>query len=201
MVLSIVMLTSMGSVFAEDVGSEAEPKYIPNAIVITIYAGYSSESSIGGDDYGHAYITVENFTNSPITVGKLSVGNGKGVSIGGWNDDNEHEGLYYNRELRFNDRNYWSYSTTINLSQLSSLTSYILSNDRWSPQYNCSVFAGYAWNTATGQSFGTSYYDLPGELANRIRTFSTAQYGTIISQSYPVYYANGYGNIVLSRHN
>lgn len=131
----------------------------------------------------------------------MAVADGAGVSIGAWNDDSEHEGLYYNRELKLQDRDYWSYSVQLTDAQLGVLSTYILGHDQWSPSYNCAVFAAAACNTVATPQFNQAYFSLPADLANSIQTMASAEYGKCIPQYYPVYHANGYSNLTYSVYN
>lgn len=199
-VISIVLCMSIffsGSVFASNI----TPKYIPDGMTLTIHAGYSSESSIGPNDFGHAFISVDNWSGRPITVGKLSVPSGMSVSLGTWNDDREHEGIYYNREFKLNDRTYWSYSEQLTDNKLSTLNSFILNNDSWSPSAPCSVFAARAWNSVQKLKFNSSYFTLPGDLSSAIEALNGAEYGAPIPSFGKVYHANGNGQLTLSIHN
>ena len=47
---------------------------------------------------GHAFLSIKNISSSTITVGGLSVGSGKTVTVGTWGNKNEHTGLWYNLE-------------------------------------------------------------------------------------------------------
>lgn len=186
MVLSISILFS-GSVFATDI----EPRYVPDSILLTIYAGDTLSSSLPEMDFGHSYITVENFCQKPITVGKMSVASGKGISLGTWNDDKRHDGLWYNRELKVLDRDYYQYSQVITESQLAKLNAYVNNpaQNSWSVSKTCTSFAIGAWNsTGLAKKFANVLF--PAELIVAINYLPNSDFGHVIDLSYPVYYVD-----------
>lgn len=200
MVLLFTMLLGVGSVFADETQQE-EPRYVPDAIVLTIYAAEQVGSSLPNMSFGHSYITIENFCKKPITVGKLSIADGTSVSLGTWNDDDEHEGIYYNRELMLDDNVYHSYSKTITEAQLAKLSTFVRnsSNNDWQVTKTCTNFAIGAWrSTGLGIFSQTS---LPAALKSQIKYQSGYGYGRSLPQDYPVYYVDSTGSLAYSSRN
>ena len=186
---------------------------VPAVAMITIFAdptngGAGSSGGDGSSTFGtHAFITVKNMSQSNINIGKFSgIVPGKTMSIGTWGNKSEHTGLWYNLESYFVYYNNAyasrvSASYLITATQLNTLNSYVINNDRWSLLTNCSSFASGAWNSVVDSAYrlGAGVPSTPRNLSNSIKAkFPGAPTGGLVPYNYFVYYANGTGSPVRS---
>lgn len=178
-----------------------------NVAIITIFADGVTQgtgSSGGGSStFGtHAFITVRNMADTAITVGRLSgIRPGKTVSVGTWGNKSEHKGLWYNLEGYFVSK-YGAYSSRVSAAylissaQMSTLTTFIRSNDSWSVSSNCSSFAVGAWNKVVDSyaRLSAGVPNTPKNLASSIKSkFSSYSTRAKVPYDYAVYYAVGSG--------
>lgn len=182
----------------------------PIVAILTVFAdpttgGTGSSGTDGSSAFGtHAFITVRNNSSANINVGKFSgIAPGKTMSIGTWGNKSEHKGLWYNLEAYFISK-YASYGPRVSISygltssQLSTLNSFIINNDKWSTLNNCSSFAVKAWNSiaTTNYKLSAGTPNTPKKLADNIKANYVLSYrvGEAVPWNYLVYYANGTGS-------
>ncbi|MBR3888748.1 MAG: hypothetical protein IKJ32_06580 [Clostridia bacterium] len=136
----------------------------------------SAETGLAAAAGHHAWIQVQNLTNSEITVGGLPVGALKCVTIGTWHGS-VHDGIFYNYEV-YKQSEYSSFSTTesvyavqlLNQSELNVLNTQIVlpANDDWWATNNCSSFAEKMWNSVADYPVNAGIIDTPKALAESI---------------------------------
>ncbi len=169
-------------------------------VVIFSSAGSDSTTSSGSigtlTDFGHAFVLIENISNSTITVGKMSVGAGMSVTIGTWRNKDPHDGVWYNLESyvvtsnnAYNGR--VSIEEDVTATELSAINSYINSNDEWSLFSNCSTFASGLWNTISSREVSCGFINTPANLKSSIMEYEYDLNRNIDYNSNIGYY-NGY---------
>lgn len=145
---------------------------------------------------GHAFLSIENVSNSTITVGGLSVGSGKTVTVGTWGNKSEHTGLWYNLEGYFQDDSA-AFSDAVSLrvdlssNLLNTVSRNIKNNDSWSMLSNCSTFATKIWNSVCTTTVSAGIPNTPTSTVNSIKSYSNL-YSTGVGIPYfgTVYYGN-----------
>ena len=145
---------------------------------------------------GHAFLSIKNISSSTITVGGLSVGSGKTVTVGTWGNKNEHTGLWYNLEGYFqNSSNAYAkaVSLRVDLSSnlLSTVSQNIKNNDSWTALSNCSTFATKVWNSVCSTTVSAGVPNTPTATVQSIKSYSNL-YSTGVGIPYfgTVYYGN-----------
>jgi hypothetical protein len=119
---------------------------------LTIISGASTDSSAFVS--GHAFLAVKNLSADPITVGRVSnVAPGETITIGTWGNKDEHDGVWYNLEAYYAQKDPHKYDSSLSLTrgingaQLSTLNDYVRNHDSYEPYWgNCSSFATGAWD-------------------------------------------------------
>lgn len=113
---------------------------------------------------GHSFITFENLTTLPLTIGVYTVQGGESITIGTWSArfGRSAGGVWYNLESYYLSEGYnfgdtlVSATASFQLDELSALvsrmTNFILSHDSHNSNYLCSNFALGLWNTAVEES-------------------------------------------------
>lgn len=159
----------------------------PSVAVLTIYADPSYNGPTSGNglipNYGsHAWIMLTNIANSNIKFGMYSnIAPWTAVTFGTWwsgSTDKEHNGLYYDLEERevaigkYSNR--VGVQTYIDQTTLKNVNNYILSQDTWWSDINCSTFAKNVWNCAVLPQYSLTAaplggFDTPLNLANFIK--------------------------------
>ena len=173
----------------------------PNAVAnLTIYASSDSQNSSIPSTSGHAFITIQNYKTTSVTVGKLSgISQYKTVSIGTWGNKAEHEGLWYNLESKFISQgsypNRVSLSMDLDATQFNTVNSLIVNSDSWSTLGNCTAFAEKVWNAVATSSKQVSNgtFNTPTALRDSIKSKAGYLTGSAVPYHYSVYYANGTG--------
>jgi len=119
--------------------------------LLSIYADDgSSESNFLLRNYGHAFLSIENISDTSFTIGDRQVNAHETITVGLWNVL-EHFGIWYNIESNYiSEYNKYSnrYSLTIGISleDIQKICELIDKSDRWNPFFNCSTFAMKVWN-------------------------------------------------------
>lgn len=174
-----------------------------NVATIRLYSD-DSETTYGSSglevDVGvHAWISVTNLTDTPLTIGDLVVPSTGIVTIGTWENKSEHNGIWYNLEGA-----YYSYPSTtkhmtqlITMEQLQTLNTEIRksSNDTWGYLNTCSSFASKMWNLNADFPVGAGLINTPKNLAQNMLN-NGALTGTPVTTDLSVYYKGN--NPVLS---
>ena len=156
----------------------------------------SAETGISAVVGHHAWIQVRNLTNNTITVGGLSVGPLKSVTIGTWSGE-IHKGIFYNYEV-YKQSRYSSFSATesvyavqvLTQSELNILNSKITlsSNDIWRTYNNCSSFAARMWNSVADYSVSAGVIPTPENLAESILEDAGGSTQLMLPNATKVYY-------------
>lgn len=113
---------------------------------------------------GHGFLVVKNVSSSAITVGKMSVGAGKIVTLGTFGNLSDGKCLYYNVEKYRIVNGYWDYSPNtyigeyITSSELSTLNSTIKNNTSWTLNKNCTSFVEACWNSFSDRDIFAQIY-------------------------------------------
>lgn len=97
---------------------------------------------------GHVWIYIYNWSRSSFTVGNKVVKPGTGVTIGTFGNQG-YDGVWYNLESYFSAHTNYSYTSEINASDISKISNYIDSHDKWKMSFNCSHFASGLWNSTS----------------------------------------------------
>lgn len=142
---------------------------------VTLYAfDASSEKVFGLINLGHAFVTIKNTSDAPLTIGAYTLPQGEEVSIGTWGM-NAHWGIWYNVESTYMTIGRYkgrvSLTQGIGTEELGSINTYLLQSDTWTPFKNCSYFAVDLWNLVSDESERLDLGGLitPERVANRIR--------------------------------
>lgn len=136
-----------------------------------------SESNFLLRNYGHAFLSITNTSDSPFTVGDREVNPNDTITVGLWNVL-EHFGVWYNIESNYiaeYDKYTHRVSLTIGitLEDIAEISKTIDGSDRWSPFFNCSTFAMKVWNKVAEESekINSKLLVSPGYLVNEITKF------------------------------
>lgn len=104
----------------------------------------------------------------------MTVGAYESVTLGTYGNK-DHEGLYYNLEYYYEETltdaylNRVSYTETFSITDLVALNEFIIDNDEWAYNDNCSNFAISTWNELSATDFAySSPYTTPSTLINQI---------------------------------
>lgn len=146
------------------------------ALRITIFAQPTGQTGSSFGDWGHVWISVQNNSPSPVTIGKMDIASNYAVTLGTW-QTNMHTGLLYNLEylLTHNGNDLFpnrvSYSRNIFLSDWEDANSYVELHDSWSfPNNMCTHFALGVWNKAL-PDYKISCSATPNAISNKIKAF------------------------------
>lgn len=102
---------------------------------------------------GHAFLVVENVSDTEQIVGGMVLAPGSSISLGTYGNTSEHSGLWYGLEDFLDSSGRYSYSscisiqTSLNAGQLAVLDQNLRQADHWSTVYNCAAFAAAMWNS------------------------------------------------------
>lgn len=113
----------------------------------------SKESDSMVNINGHAFLVVENISDTDQIVGSAVLAPGTCISLGTFSNLEEHVGLWYGLECfrtvagQHNYNSSIGIQTSLNADQLAVLTKNLLKADHWSTVYNCSSFAVAMWNS------------------------------------------------------
>ena len=147
-------------------------------VSVYAYDGNGGSSSINIFNQGHAWLVVDNISDSSIVVGRMTIPAGGTVSIGTFGPLYGRSGLWYNLEGYrylyegdFNGR--VSLTKSITSSELSTMNVKINSyNDTWNILDNCSSFAKNVYNTVSLNNLTADTPNTPGGLKNSIKNFA-----------------------------
>lgn len=111
-------------------------------------------SKLNKGGVGHIFIYVENVTDEPIEVGKITLEKDQGVSMGAFGfQRSDGWGVYYNTEsYLYGEEDYSSLICTseeIDSAHLAKLNKYLKGYNFWELFINCVFFAVGAWNSCT----------------------------------------------------
>lgn len=158
---------------------------LPDVALFTVYANDGSGSSSFGW-MGHCYISVENISDSTITVGRMLVPAGGSVVLGTWGNQSGHNGLWYNIESYQHymlDNNHYNGSVSLTMALtaplLLTLNNEINSyNNTWTWGENCTTFAKHTWNAVSSIKLNTGLFDNPDYLKQQIwkHSYTTNRY-------------------------
>lgn len=164
----------------------SQPKKTPTeftgdaAAVISLYA-YDSESepTYGLMYLGHSFLSFENVSDEPVTVGALELQPGETCSLGSWSM-NMHFGIWYNIESNYihNAEMYdgrVSLSKSITAEGLAAANEIIADNDDWSLWRNCAYLAVDIFNVTGGDQLDIGGLITPTRVKNEIRRWTNAQ--------------------------
>lgn len=104
--------------------------------------------------FGHAWVYIENISESDIQVGAYTLPAGKSVSVGtsSFTGKNGFR-LYYNLEtLIEKDTDYLSIGDTISANELDAMNRMILNFNHWDPIINCTFSSSAIWNTVSDKT-------------------------------------------------
>lgn len=127
------------------------------------------------DGNGHAFIVVKNTSTKSITVGKYSLGAGRVMTTGTFGNLEDGKCLYYNVEKYRMVNGFCAYTPNVALSenvtssQLSTLSSTIVSNTKWTLTSNCSTFATKCWNSFSSRKLSAGAINTPSGLTSSIK--------------------------------
>lgn len=137
------------------------------------------EQKWGLMNLGHAWVTIENVSTSPIQLNDRTLAVGEIISIGTWSML-DHFGVWYNVESGYvSEYNRYDgrVSATIGLSEddITKVCQFISSNDKWNFLFNCSKFALNLFDSVASDS---EYIEkpliyTPSYIAGEIRKFDT----------------------------
>ena len=146
-------------------------------LYISIFSSYDADSSDSLENFGHAFLTFYNDTDSTLRIGLATVNPKTEISISGWSVT-EHSGLWYNRDLYHTKYEHWfedrvSLTEVISTTEeLASINEYISNNDSWQLWNNCSTFAINVWNSVSSTQIDDDLIDTPEKLKERIKNIS-----------------------------
>lgn len=154
----------------------------------------TGESKFGLKNLGHSFLSVENISDSSITVGKNNLEPSDSLTFGTWSIK-AHFGVWYNVESVYIDTcNKYdgriSITTGINYDDLEKVNEFISSHDFWTPTNNCSNFALNLWNTIAEEEeeLLSPFIYSPKHIAKCLKNFgnyeTNKQINTSISQMF-----------------
>lgn len=161
--------------------------------ILTIFAYTNGEPPL--TERSHAFISFKNFTGESITVGGLSVGRGKEITIGTWGNKSGHNGIWYNLESYYANTQ-GAYSTRVSLSmevtrsQVNVINNLIRTKDFWTPVSNCSSFAVQVWNSVSTTELSAGIPNTPNTLITSIKSKPNYETRRAIQYSTPFGYVS-----------
>lgn len=148
---------------------------------------------------GHAFLYVQNVSDTDQTVGSMTLAPGTRISLGTYGNTNEHAGLWYGLECFSTASGRYSYDssisiqTSLNADQLAVLNQNLLKADHWSTVYNCASFVAAMWNSVCADTVDPAIPCSPATLKAALMQ----QYPEVYTASlplrcdYPVRYGMG----------
>lgn len=145
---------------------------------------------------GHAFLEVENVSDSDQTVGALTIAPHKTITFGTYGNQSEHAGLWYGLEAFLDVTGRFSYSrcisiqTSLSAEQLDVLSQNILNADHWSALYNCASFVEAVWNSVCADTLEPALPCSPATLKAAVMKQYAAYYTNCLPLrwDYPVQY-------------
>lgn len=119
---------------------------------------------------GHAFLVVENVSDTEQTVGGLPLAPGTTISFGTYGNTEEHTGIWYGLEGFLDTNNNYKYSdciglqTSLRAEQLAVLNQNLARADHWSAVYNCASFAQELWNSVCADTLDAAFPYSPATL-------------------------------------
>lgn len=170
----------------------------PGAAILTIYAWDGAGKQIPGlVNLGHAFISVRNQTDTPLSMGDYLLQAGEEATVGTW-VMSAHAGLWYNLETEYVRQGWYtgriSLSMEISQSGMDSLSELLKQSDSWTPLTNCSAFAASVWNSAAidENKLSASGLMTPARLASSLKEFYDWEQDRPLSQNPKIgYIKNG----------
>lgn len=102
---------------------------------------------------GHAFLYVQNVSDTEQMVGGMTLAPGTSISLGTYGNTDEHSGLWYGLECfstvsgRYSYDSSISIQTSLNAEQLAVLNQNLARADHWSTVHNCASFVVAMWNS------------------------------------------------------
>ena len=156
-----------------------EVNVFSNNLVVSIFAYFGIESSSAGNWVGHAFLTFYNNSKTRQRIGEVWVYPQEEISIGLFGFENEHNGVWYNREARSiqvsnETNNRVSLTKAISLENIEDINVCIsTNNDQYDLlSYNCCHFAVEIWNLDSSNSLELNLFT-PASLQSLIMQQST----------------------------
>lgn len=199
--LTILLAVMFGalSIGCQPRSAQATPIPEDADLVITVYAYEpDNEPNYGLLYLGHAFLSFENRSGAPVTIGALTLEDNETCSLGTWSMTH-HFGIWYNVESnyiasagRYGGR--VSLSKEMPLDTLEAVNAYLSAHDAWSLFTNCSRFATEIFNLAGGDKIELGGLATPTKLAKRIRAYDTHETDRPIENYGKVGYKNDKGD-------
>ena len=149
---------------------------------------------------GHAYCSVQNISDSTITLGKgYELPAGTTVTIASWEFD-AHGGIWFNIEPTYIDQGWFvkrkSITRNVDSAALGRMNEYLTNddNDRWTLFHNCTHFAAELWNAAaagSGDEIDTKGMLTPTHLEKQVKRFEGYNVGYPHKSEMPIGYWSG----------
>ena len=156
-----------------------------------------SESVWGLANLGHAFLSIENISDSEFYIGQKKVAVGETIAIGTWSIL-DHFGVWYNVESNYiKEHNKYDgrVSVTIGIDgdDIETLNSEIAKRDKWGVLNNCSRFALSVYNAVANENetIKTPLIYTPSYLTKYIKKFESFEYNKeIITEDTLGYFDN-----------
>lgn len=149
---------------------------------------------------GHSYVSIQNLTDSGLTLGKGYVlDSGATCTLASWEFD-AHAGIWYNIEPTYISQGWFkarkSITRRVDADDLTRINAFLSDdgNDHWQVFDNCSDFALGMWNAAasgSGDEINIKHLFLPSQLEKQIKRFVEFEQGRPHESSQPIGYFSG----------
>lgn len=171
-----------------------------NAIArITLYStGERGKVEPGLVACGHAYVSIENISDSDIVLGKgYTLPSGQLVTIASWEFD-AHGGIWFNIEPTYISQGWFvnrkSVTREADANAIARVNEYLLKSetDKWTIFNNCTHFAARLWNVAAdGEDDDVDVKMFPADLEKEVKRFKESEVGRSHDSTQPIGYFDG----------
>ena len=194
----LVLMISFCTIISACSGGNKDYKiniYEDDIAYITLFA-YSGkdESNWGLINLGHAFLSIENISNNPITIYNYELQPSENITVSTWSLT-EHFGIWFNIESNYittcnkYDGRY-SITTGANLEDITKINDFMSNHDRWGILRNCSYFSLSLWNEIAEESEQIKERPIftPTYIEEEISKFASFEINKPINTSETCYY-------------
>ena len=173
--IKLCIIMFLGLVWNKTVFMSTGGTYIGLAICSDSSTIYTNSSKIQENFGHHAWIALTNMGRNQINLNGILLPVGKTLTIGTWQGET-HNGIYYNLERYYAQKN--EFSQTESVYQIQLLQDFQLnlllsklndiSIDTWEFHNNCATFATKMWNINAKEKISAGFIPCPINLSKNI---------------------------------
>ena len=150
---------------------------------------------------GHAFLVFKNTNSFPITIANMIIPAGSEITMGTFAalEELEHGGVWVNLETVRNPNYFTTASmltTTLKRTDITIINNYVISNNTWALNQNCTNFSSGLWNSISDITLSPGIANTPAQLKASIEEQSGYTGGILVTRKEPIGYFNTSGNFV-----